>query len=274
MQNRTLSFLVVIAAVLAACGDDSGRPSFDGGGIGGDGGVTPDSGPGTDGGGGSCIDTDMDGYGEGCALGPDCDDTNGSISPAAGETCNGVDDNCDGAIDEDVVAPGCELTDGVCAGASARCGGADGFLACDGRTTAPTSKRTRRVRRPRQRLRWHDRRGLRVHRWGDASVRLRHRRVRDGHPDVCGCRVGAVRGRGRSDGRGVRRARQRLRRDRRRSRRPRRPRLPVDARRLRREPSHLRRHRGLDRVRGHRELRRRLQATRRSATGSTTTATA
>ncbi len=117
----------------AACGDDDGDDGtpFDS-----DGGVDmqqpePDMFRPDPDGGMVCVDEDEDGYGEGCAAGPDCDDTNGSVSPAALEVCNLVDDDCDGATDEDVDAPACELTEGVCAGAVARCG-ADGFLTCDG----------------------------------------------------------------------------------------------------------------------------------------------
>ncbi|MCZ7682042.1 MAG: putative metal-binding motif-containing protein [Sandaracinaceae bacterium] len=129
-MRRTL-FIVLCALGLAAAGcgsetprrGDSGTPQEDGGTTMRDSGGDPDGGP-------TCTDGDGDGYGEGCALGPDCDDTSSAVSPAATESCNGVDDDCDEATDEDVGAPSCELSQGVCAGATQRCG-PEGFLACE-----------------------------------------------------------------------------------------------------------------------------------------------
>ncbi|QDG50061.1 hypothetical protein FIV42_04710 [Persicimonas caeni] len=50
----------------------------------------------------STVDNDLDGVSQ-CN---DCDDTNGGVYPGATETCNGIDDDCDGAIDEDFDADG------------------------------------------------------------------------------------------------------------------------------------------------------------------------
>ena len=59
-------------------------------------------------------DADIDGYGDAATSSTactqpggtvsdstDCDDTDGAVNPAATELCNGVDDDCDGATDED-----------------------------------------------------------------------------------------------------------------------------------------------------------------------------
>jgi len=68
--------------------------------------------------------------------GGDCDDTNGSVQPQADETCNGVDDDCDGktdAVDAGLIRTACELSSGVCAGAlrPARLCAAGGWQPCD-----------------------------------------------------------------------------------------------------------------------------------------------
>jgi cytochrome c peroxidase len=47
-------------------------------------------------------DRDFDGFEDAARCGgTDCDDTDSRIKPSANETCNGVDDNCDGTVDED-----------------------------------------------------------------------------------------------------------------------------------------------------------------------------
>ncbi len=48
-----------------------------------------------------CIDNDQDGYGENCLPGSDCDDGNGAVNPGMAEICdNGIDDDCNGQVDE------------------------------------------------------------------------------------------------------------------------------------------------------------------------------
>jgi hypothetical protein len=61
------------------------------------------------------------GVADGCEYGP-C-----QIQGAV-EACNGVDDNCNGVIDEGVVAPPICQTKGACAGAVATCTGAGGWV--------------------------------------------------------------------------------------------------------------------------------------------------
>ena len=46
---------------------------------------------------GPCFDADQDTY---TTCGNDCDDGNAAVHPGAREGCNGIDDDCDGAIDE------------------------------------------------------------------------------------------------------------------------------------------------------------------------------
>ncbi len=53
----------------------------------------------------------------------------GAVVPKT-ETCNGVDDDCNGRIDDGLQAPKCDKQSGVCQGAVKRCGGAQGWLPC------------------------------------------------------------------------------------------------------------------------------------------------
>ena len=46
------------------------------------------------------VDADGDGHPEGV----DCDDADGGISPDADEVCDGVDNNCNGVVDDDISA--------------------------------------------------------------------------------------------------------------------------------------------------------------------------
>ncbi|MFH2010205.1 MAG: DNRLRE domain-containing protein, partial [bacterium] len=46
-----------------------------------------------------------DNDGDGVPDGPDCDDTNPAVFPGATEVCNGVDDDCDGEVDEGCGGP-------------------------------------------------------------------------------------------------------------------------------------------------------------------------
>jgi hypothetical protein len=93
--------------------DPSGAgDSVSGGGTVGGTGQADDTGSNDNADGVACIDGDGDDYGDGCAAGTDCDDTNPDINPGMGEGCDGVDENCDGMIDN-----GCECPEDGISGA-------------------------------------------------------------------------------------------------------------------------------------------------------------
>ena len=61
-------------------------------------------------GGPCCIDGDGDGYGVGVGCrGADCDDADPARSTSSAEVCNGVDDDCDGMVDEGCVDAGADV---------------------------------------------------------------------------------------------------------------------------------------------------------------------
>jgi len=52
-----------------------------------------------------CTDLDGDGYGLGCAAGPDCNDRDPAMHPGATELCNFKDDDCNGLVDDVASCP-------------------------------------------------------------------------------------------------------------------------------------------------------------------------
>ncbi|MCK6518179.1 putative metal-binding motif-containing protein, partial [Myxococcota bacterium] len=94
MSRMTL--LLSLSLALVACKDDSSDS------------VTPsDSVSGADSDAGP-TDADGDGY----DVETDCDDENPAVNPAAAETCDGIDNNCDGAADEGVTSTFYQDADG------------------------------------------------------------------------------------------------------------------------------------------------------------------
>ncbi len=85
-----------------------------------------------------CIDNDDDGYGAGIGCrGTDCNDDNASVSPMATEICDGVDNDCDGMIDQGDPGSGqvCSTgMPGVCGPGVSHC--VSGAIACQPSTPA------------------------------------------------------------------------------------------------------------------------------------------
>ena len=78
-----------------------------------------------------CVDPDGDSYGGGgLCTGLDCDESNVQVHAGAEEICDGIDNDCDALVDNNLVAPHCVLEQGVCASATQSCGGQAGWLAC------------------------------------------------------------------------------------------------------------------------------------------------
>lgn len=76
-------------------------------------------------------DADGDGWLVGVVDDPDCDDNDPNIHPKAQERCNGLNDDCDENIDEDLDQRACPLTYGVCQGVVDICLGLSGWSGCD-----------------------------------------------------------------------------------------------------------------------------------------------
>ena len=105
---RLTGLFVLISGCATAAREDTGLP---------DAGAKP-----PDASADECVDQDRDGHGRGSACrAVDCDDADPHVNRSAVETCDGKDNDCDGAIDEDLLVPDCALHLGVCAGSRTRC---------------------------------------------------------------------------------------------------------------------------------------------------------
>ena len=94
----------------------------------------------------TCTDKDNDGYAieGGVTCGPiDCDDENRNVHPDATEVCNGVDDNCDGSIDETFndLGESCTVGTGECTRTGSRvCDESGTGTTCDATPGTPSEE--------------------------------------------------------------------------------------------------------------------------------------
>ncbi len=83
----------------------------------------------------SAFDVDGDGFNDASQGGTDCDDDNAEVNPDGFELCNGIDDNCDGVVDEGLMAEGYVDADGDGVGDGELvefCAGDEGYAEVDG----------------------------------------------------------------------------------------------------------------------------------------------
>lgn len=120
MRTTPLKLLIAFCAGALAVACTAGLPTDKGAGVG-------DTGDNNNG-----EDVDGDGY----TVGEDCDDGDAAINPGATETCDGVDNDCDGEIDEDVSSTYYQDADNDGFGDSGTsmmaCEAMDGYVPVDG----------------------------------------------------------------------------------------------------------------------------------------------
>ena len=62
----------------------------------------------------ACVDNDGDGFGDGCAAGPDCDDSDPAVHPGASKVCDHRDNDCGGTCAVCSKSPAGDSVHGLC----------------------------------------------------------------------------------------------------------------------------------------------------------------